>query len=504
LQRHGDREEASDVSQHPPAALPESGIFHGRYQIVRCIKAGGMGAIYEVIHLETRRRRALKIMLPGILANREMRARFKLEATVAADIESEHIVETFDAGVDDESGAPFLVMELLRGSDLGSLTDRGEKLSATDVVTLLMQAASALDKTHAAGVVHRDLKPENLFVARRDDGSPKLKILDFGIAKVVSEGGQAAARTSVLGTPLYMSPEQIRGDGAIGPRADLYALTHIAFTLLVGRAYWSEHADAGELYALMMKIAAGGGPAATAMAVRYGATLPAAFDAWFARGTASEPRERFETAGRLVEELAAALAVMSALPPAPPVRQLGRLPEASAEGPRTSLLSEPIATSPSGGASLSAALAWKMAHPGSVSGEGPAPREKRGPARGAAVALALAVAVGVAVGAARTRGPALPRESASAPTDSEAPAAASPAAADTPSAVPPRAAESTPPATTASARSSAASAAAQPVPVAGRALVSTKRSAPATVSPAASHPHTPALVPDDRVLLERR
>ena len=85
-------------------------------------------------------------------------------------------------------------------------------------------------------MVHRDLKPENLFVARRDDGSPKLKILDFGIAKVVSESGKAAAKTRILGTPLYMSPEQIRGDGAIGPRADLYALGHIAFTLLVGQA----------------------------------------------------------------------------------------------------------------------------------------------------------------------------------------------------------------------------------------------------------------------------
>src|SRR5690349_7588194 len=93
-------------------------VFHGRYEVVRCLKHGGMGAIYEVIHIETRRRRALKLMLPSIVSNVDMHARFKLEATVAADIESEHIVETFDAGIDKETGVPFLVMELLRGEDL--------------------------------------------------------------------------------------------------------------------------------------------------------------------------------------------------------------------------------------------------------------------------------------------------------------------------------------------------------------------------------------------------
>jgi eukaryotic-like serine/threonine-protein kinase len=144
------------------SVLAAGHVFHGRYEVVGCIRSGGMGAIYEVIHIETRRRRALKIMLPSIVTNPDMQARFKLEATVAADIESEHIVETFDAGVDAETGAPFLVMELLRGEDLGAIVDREGALPAEDVVLLLSQAASALDKTHAAGVVHRDLKPENL------------------------------------------------------------------------------------------------------------------------------------------------------------------------------------------------------------------------------------------------------------------------------------------------------------------------------------------------------
>src|SRR5262245_48229130 len=183
-------------------------MFHGRYQIVRCLAAGGMGAVYECVHLTTQKRRALKVMLPQVLAASGMRERFELEARVTARIESEHIVETFDAGVDEATGAPFLVMELLRGKDLANLLEQHGPFTSQEVVVLLSQAAIALDKTHAAGIVHRDLKPENLFLTSRDDGSPRLKILDFGIAKVVVDGTKTAQRTAVIGTPLYMAPEQ--------------------------------------------------------------------------------------------------------------------------------------------------------------------------------------------------------------------------------------------------------------------------------------------------------
>jgi serine/threonine-protein kinase len=284
-------------------------VFHGRYEVVRCLKSGGMGAVYEVIHKETCRRRALKVMLPSAVEDPEMLARFQREARIAANIESEHIVETFDAGVDEDTGAPFLVMELLRGEDLAAMLARCGALQPDVVVGILSQVASALVRTHAAGVVHRDLKPENIFASRRDDGAPKIKILDFGIAKVVAVAGKAAGRTRILGTPLYMSPEQIRGDGAVSTRADLYALGHVAFTLLVGRAYWEEQARRDELYALMMKIAGGGGPAATAMAARCGVVLPAGFDVWFARATAPDPASRFQGAPELVEALAGVLGV---------------------------------------------------------------------------------------------------------------------------------------------------------------------------------------------------
>ncbi|APR85967.1 Putative serine/threonine-protein kinase pknH [Minicystis rosea] len=294
------------------STLTPGQVFHRRYEIVRCIRAGGMGAIYEVVHLETRRRRALKVMLPDIVGSGDMLDRFRLEATIAANIESEHIVETFDAGVDEDTGAPFLVMELLRGEDLRTTLRQRGTLAAAEVVALFAQVASALQRTHAAGVIHRDLKPDNLFLTRRDDGSPKIKILDFGIAKVLAEGNQAAARTRIMGTPLYMSPEQVRGDGTVGPRADLYALGHIAFTLLVGSAYWADLARQGDVYALMLQVAGGGGPAASEMASRRGVALPLGFDAWFARCTAIDPHQRFETATALVGDLAAVLGVPAA------------------------------------------------------------------------------------------------------------------------------------------------------------------------------------------------
>jgi serine/threonine-protein kinase len=294
------------VSQ-PDASLREGSVFLGRYQILRCLRAGGMGAVYECLHLTTRKRRALKVMLPHVIAGPGMRERFELEARVTAEIESEHIVETFDAGVDEATGAPFLVMELLRGDDLDRLVEERGPLRADEVVVLLAQAALALDRTHAAGIVHRDLKPQNLFLSTRDDGSPRLKILDFGIAKVVADGSRTAQQTAAIGTPLYMSPEQTTGDGHIGPAADLYALAHIAYALLSGQAYWLDEQQTLPMYGFLGRMIAGATEPPSVRAARRGVALPAAFDAWFARATARAPAQRFERATTQVSELAAAL-----------------------------------------------------------------------------------------------------------------------------------------------------------------------------------------------------
>jgi serine/threonine-protein kinase len=326
--------------------------FLGRYEVVRAIKSGAMGTIYEVIHLETKRRRALKVMLPSVVSNPELRARFKLEATIVADIESEHIVETFDAGVDPESGSPFLVMELLRGDDLGTLVAKRGRLPGAEVAMLLGQAALALDKTHAAGIVHRDLKPENLFITCRDDGSPRLKVLDFGIAKVVSESAQTSQQTAALGTPLFMAPEQIKGVGNIGPRADLYSLGHIAYTLLSGEAYWLDDArKVPAMYALLLMVVDGATEPASARAARRGVTLPAGFDAWFARATAPLPEQRFASASAMVQALGsllgAAVAPAAAAPQhAPAAAAPQHAPAPAAPPPQTVAMSAAPAVAP--------------------------------------------------------------------------------------------------------------------------------------------------------------
>ncbi len=301
--------------------LKPGASFKGRYALLRCIQAGGMGAIYEVRDTVTRRRRALKTMLPNVVEDPDLRARFAEEATVTADIESTHIVEVFDAGVDDETGLPFIVMELLDGKDLGATLEQQGPLAPEDVVVLLQQAALALNRTHAANIVHRDLKPENLFVTRRDDGSPHVKVLDFGIAKVIKG---TAKTTRNIGTPLYMSPEQIRGDAAIGTRADLYAMGHIAFSLLVGEAYWEpESRECSSVFGLFMQVVEGLPEPATIRAQRRGVTLPEAFDAWFDRATAAVPADRFATASELVGALAEALDV--------PLSRTSSLPGAALE-----------------------------------------------------------------------------------------------------------------------------------------------------------------------------
>jgi hypothetical protein len=292
------------VTETNASTLEVGSLFHGRYHVVRCINAGSMGAVYEVLDQTTDSRRALKVMLPSIVQDADLRNRFEREAKVTGGIESDHIVRVSDAGIDGENGAPFLVMELLRGDELGRLVRKRGALPPAEVLTYLSQMARALDKTHARGIVHRDLKPENMFVTERDDGTPCVKILDFGIAKVVVDSNQGANKTRAMGTPVYMAPEQVRGDPLIGPAADIHALGHIAYALLVGEPYWEEEASRVALFALLSLILEGLEEAATVRARRRrGVTLPPEFDAWFKKTVAVKAADRFESASAAVSAL---------------------------------------------------------------------------------------------------------------------------------------------------------------------------------------------------------
>jgi serine/threonine-protein kinase len=308
--------------------------FHDRYRVIRALRAGGMGAVYEVVDERTDGHRALKVMLPSLFGDADLRARFEREAKVTSAVESDHLVRVTDAGVDPGTGTPFLVMELLHGEDLGKVLEARRALPPETAAAFLRQIAPALDRTHAAGVIHRDLKPENLFLTHRDDGSPCLKILDFGIAKVIAEGLARAQGTRPMGSIAYMAPEQIRGEGTLGPAADLYSLAHLTYALLAGEPYWTEEANAASSpSAVLEKVMRGPPEAPTARARRRaGISLPPGFDAWFARGAALSPEARFGSAQEMCSALSDALGLPPpAYTPAPP--QAGTLPMGPASFP---------------------------------------------------------------------------------------------------------------------------------------------------------------------------
>ncbi len=289
-------------------SLVQGSIFAGRYRVVRCIAHGGMGAVYEVVHIETERRRALKVMLPTMVQSQDMQSRFRLEARVTANVESEFIVDVSDAGVDAETQMPFLVMEYLRGEELSKRLKRVGRFEPHEVVTYLHQTAMALDKTHQASIVHRDLKPGNLFLTERDDGSPRIKVLDFGIAKLVAENTTQGGMTQSLGTPLYMAPEQFKSGQRVSPASDIYSLAMVAYHLLVGKAYWAQDAS-DNVYMLIASAVQGPQESARARAYRLGVHLPPAFDSWFFKAAAVTPSDRYPTAGEAVFALAEALGV---------------------------------------------------------------------------------------------------------------------------------------------------------------------------------------------------
>jgi serine/threonine-protein kinase len=299
---------------------------------------------------------------------------------------------------------------------------RGELLPDA-LLLYLSQVAMALDKTHAAGIVHRDLKPDNLFVTRRDDGSPCLKILDFGLAKVVAQSGDNSTAHGV-GTPLYMAPEQLRaGRGPLGPRADIHALGHIAYALLAGEPYWTpERMEKRTTYDLLAAILEGPKEPAVARARRRrGALIRPGFDAWFARATARDPEARFGTATEAVAALAEALRLpvpQAACVTTPAAGGRSRMVAAAAQAVQARITSEPGSrsgspASVSAGLSVSAqAPSGAPASPSSPSFMGASHRVGRWIALGAAIVL---LALGAAASLASRPAPSGPSPGTAAP-----------------------------------------------------------------------------------------
>jgi tRNA A-37 threonylcarbamoyl transferase component Bud32 len=219
------------------APVKSGDVLAGKYRVERVLGIGGMGVVVAATHLQLEQRVALKFMLPFALSNAMAVERFAREARAAVRLKSEHVARVLDVGTL-ETGSPFLVMEFLEGFDLHDLIhERGERISVEDAVDYVLQACDAVAEAHGLGIVHRDLKPRNLFVSTGNDGKPQVKVLDFGISKVNSGGGDLSlTRTSeIMGSPNYMSPEQLRASRDVDGRTDIWALGVILYELLGGK-----------------------------------------------------------------------------------------------------------------------------------------------------------------------------------------------------------------------------------------------------------------------------
>jgi serine/threonine-protein kinase len=212
-------------------------IVAGKYRVERVLGVGGMGVVVAARHTTLDQVVAIKFLVGDRTGStrEELVARFLAEARAAARIESDHVCRVFDVE-QTANGVPFMVMEYLEGNDLEEELERRGQLGITEAVDYVLQAAEAIAAAHQVGIVHRDLKPANLFLAARPDGSRRVKILDFGISKAMTmtsqRGGQEA---TTLGTPAYMSPEQVRASSSVDGRTDIWALGAILYEAITGQ-----------------------------------------------------------------------------------------------------------------------------------------------------------------------------------------------------------------------------------------------------------------------------
>ncbi len=285
------------TSSASPSDVKPGDVLAGKYRVERVLGAGGMGVVVSAHHIQLDKQVALKFLLPRAVGNAAAIERFAREARAAARITSEHVARVYDVGQLDD-GAPYMVMEFLEGGDLSDLLrDRGP-LPVEQAVDFALQACEAIAEAHSLGIIHRDLKPANLFWTRRADGGPSIKVLDFGISKVTTLDAQARDMTrtnALLGSPLYMSPEQMQSSRDVDSRTDIWSLGVILFELLSGRPPF----DAETVTELAIKVATQPTPSLLATSPH----VPTGLDAAIARCLAKDQSQRFQSIAELAQAL---------------------------------------------------------------------------------------------------------------------------------------------------------------------------------------------------------
>src|SRR5882672_2143013 len=294
----------------PPSGSTSKLAFPGavigaKYRLEEVVGYGGMGSVWSATHLGLGEQVAIKLVSANFARSSDARRRFEMEAKAAAKIKSRHVPQVFDNGML-EDGTPYLAMELLHGESLTARVSRQGPVPLPETVSILDQCCRALTRAHSLGIVHRDIKPDNIYLAHSvDDDTYVVKVLDFGIAKftVLADGeSSSATRTgALLGTPLYMSPEQARGLRTIDVRTDLYSLGLVAYTTLTGKQAF----NAESIGDLLLQICVQPLPR-----LLVGAPwLPPTMEDWFQRACMREPEGRFATAQSFIESLRIAAGV---------------------------------------------------------------------------------------------------------------------------------------------------------------------------------------------------
>ncbi len=282
------------------ATIAEGEIIAGKYRVEKVLGRGGMGVVVAATHLSLGHKVAIKLLLPG--ATPEIIARFAREARASVRLKCEHVARVLDVG-ELQNGTPYMVMEYLEGKDLSAVLKARGQLPITEAVQHVLHACEAIAEAHSAGIIHRDLKPANLLLTEAADGTSTVKVLDFGISKandpssaVSGEGMSLTQTAAVLGSPAYMSPEQMKASRNVDARSDIWSLGIILYQLLAGRTPFK-----GQPFAVLVVMVNLDAPPPLS---QFRADVPAALEAAILRCLEKKPEDRFQNAAELAEAIA--------------------------------------------------------------------------------------------------------------------------------------------------------------------------------------------------------